>query len=395
MIKNPWLLPDGIEEILPEEAQAVEQLRRKTLDAYQRWGYALVMTPMIEFIDSILGNLGEDLNLKTFKITDQRTGKTMGVRADITPQVARMDALSLATDGVNRLCYAGTVLHTRSDDFANTRSPLQIGCELFGHSGVESDFEIIQLMFETFEQAKIKQLTLDLGHVGIFNILAEQAQLSEADEEQFFDLLQRKAIPEIDAWLNEHNAIQPEYKQYLRDLVDLNGDVSVIEQAKQRFNGVSSDINAHLGKLSILAERIARLYPDVNLNIDLAELHGYHYKTGVVFAAYVLGSGQEIARGGRYDGIGKAFGCDRPATGFSADLKTLLRMGEFTPELNDVIAAPSNDCPKLAAKIEALRASGHNVCVALSSADERELNTFSKLGRQLEKINNEWQITGR
>lgn len=384
MSKNPWLLPDGIEDLLPTEALAVEQLRRNILDAYQSWGYKLVTTPMIEFIDSVVGNLGEDLNLKTFKVTDQHTGKTMGIRADITPQIARLDASLLAQNGINRFCYAGTVLHTRSDQFANTRSPLQVGCELFGHFGDASDFEIIQLMVATFEAAQISNVTLDLGHVGIYKIIAAGVGLCAQQEQQFFELLQRKAVPEIDAWLKT-SSIAAEFKPKLRHLVDLNGSVEVLSTAKELYGAFDSQINVHLDKLAQLVAKIKKQYPHISLNIDLAELHGYHYKNGVVFAAYVPDTGHEIARGGRYDGIGKAFNCQRPATGFSADLKTLLTVGKFEPQLKPQVMAPNDDCPQLRAKINHLRTNGYNVVQTFDGSIKK-----GKLA--LVKIADKWQL---
>jgi len=310
-----WELPAGIEEVLPEQAWAVEALRRRLLDHYRASGYGLVIPPIVEFVDSLLTGTGEDLDLLTFKLTDRLTGRLMGVRADMTPQMARIDAHSLREEGVSRLCYLGSVLRTMPDGFAGSRSPMQVGAELFGHAGVEADIEIVGLMIETLAIAGITAPVIDLGHVGVFAALAKQAGLNETAERELQDMFQRKALPEIDQYLRDQGVPEPS-RRMLSALGRLHGDAAVIAQAREVLVAGGADVAAALDRLERLVAVIARRYPKVRLQVDLTELHGYAYHTGVVFAAYVEGVGHEIARGGRYDEVGKVFGRARPATGF-------------------------------------------------------------------------------
>ncbi|MDH5435659.1 MAG: ATP phosphoribosyltransferase regulatory subunit, partial [Gammaproteobacteria bacterium] len=222
-MKNRWLLPEGIDEILPPQAEQLEVMRRQLLDMYKSWGYELIMPPFVEFLDSLLTGTGNDLDLQTFKLTDQVTGRTMGVRADMTPQAARIDAHSLKREGPVRLCYMGTVLRTRPETQGGTRSPLQIGAELYGHSGVDSDVEVLQLMLETLKVAGVKDVHVDLGHVGIFRGLARQAELNSDQEAAMFDALQRKALPEINVLLAEYG-VASKIQDMFKALVELNGD---------------------------------------------------------------------------------------------------------------------------------------------------------------------------
>ncbi len=365
MDNERWLLPEGVDEMLPPQAWNLESLRSDLLNLYRSWGYELVIPPFIEFLDSLLTGAGSDLDLKTFKLTDQITGRLMGVRADMTPQAARMDAHQLRRDAPTRLCYLGTVLHTRSDGFASSRNPLQIGAELFGHAGVESDLEILCLMMETLERTGIRGIHLDLGHVGIYRGLARQAGLDPAAEQALFDALQRKASPEIHALL-ETLAVPAPVAGMLASLAELNGD-DAIERAKQRLTGADRAVQDALDYLEAVAAMVRERLPGVPLHFDLGELRGYHYQTGVVFAAFVPGRGQEIARGGRYDAIGKMFGRSRPATGFSADLKTLLQIGGQPRCQGDEerIYAPWSDDPVLRQTIEKLRSQGRCVICAL------------------------------
>ena len=359
-----WILPDGIDEVLPPEAGLLERKRRELLDLYHSWGYEFVLPPFVEFLDSLLSATGSDLDLKTFKLTDQLSGRMMGVRADITPQVARIDAHHFHTDAPTRLCYLGTVLHTRSDGFAGTRSPLQIGAELYGHAGVESDVEILRLMLKTLELTGIKNVYLDLGHVGIFRGLARQAGIDETQETALFDALQRKALPEA-AELLKVFGIRSEHAEMLLRLGELNGD-GALEEAAKALQGADVRVQEALNYLRDMAQQVTHWLPEVPVHFDLAELRGYHFHTGVVFAAFVPGSGKEIARGGRYDEIGKRFGRARPATGFSTDLKTLMLLAEPTTEPdNSAVFAPWDASPALQERIEQLRGTGRQVICAL------------------------------
>ncbi len=361
-----WLLPEGIEEALPEQAERLETYRRRLIDLYHTWGYELVMPPFIEYLESLLTGTGRDLDLQTFKLTDQLTGRMMGVRADMTPQVARIDAHRLKREVPARLCYLGTVLHTRPDGFAGSRSPLQLGAELYGHAGIDSDVEIICLMLETLAACGIGSVYMDLGHVGIFRAMTAQAGLGSDQEAQLFDMLQRKALPEIDEYLAALN-LDKEVSAMLGALAELNGSDEVLAEARSTFARANGAVQEALDYLEAVASAVRSHHAKVELHVDLAELRGYHYHTGVVFAAYVPGRGQEIARGGRYDDIGKVFGRARPATGFSADLKTLVVVSaDVLQGKASGIFAPAGEDPALNAKIEELRAAGERVICALA-----------------------------
>ncbi|MDJ0739515.1 MAG: ATP phosphoribosyltransferase regulatory subunit [Gammaproteobacteria bacterium] len=353
-----WLLPEGIDELLPARARSLEALRRTLLDVYTGWGYQLVMTPFIEFLESLLTGTGRDLELQTFKLTDQVSGRQLGVRADITPQAARIDAHRLRHDAPTRLCYIGSVVRTRAEGLSGSRSPLQIGAELYGHAGVASDVEVLCLMLETLRVAGLDDVYLDLGHVGVYRSLASAAGLSADQEAELFDALQRKATAEIDA-LVEGFGVADDMQRMLRALATLNGDEDVLARAREVLAAAPVDVAAAIDYVEAVAAQLRRYLPDVPVHVDLAELRAYHYQTGIVFAAFVPGEGQEVARGGRYDQIGEVFGRARPATGFSADLKTLMRLGSHEPQtLDGAILAPADDDSALQSRIEALRAAG-------------------------------------
>jgi len=368
MNNERWLLPEGIEELLPPQAERLEQLRGELLVLFKSWGYELVIPSLVEYLDSLLTGTGNDLNLQTFKLTDQSNGRMMGVRADITPQVARIDAHRLLDrEGPVRLCYEGTVLHTRGDGLGGSRSFRQIGAELYGHSGVESDAEMVNLMLQTLGLAEVGPVFVDLGHVGIFRALSQTAGLDAEQESLLFDALQRKAVPEIQSLLAALD-IEPKTRQAFEDLVWLNGDSEVIARARKSLGGNSAALKA-VDEIEQVAERVKRQQPDLQLHFDLAELRGFHYHTGVVFAAYQSGQGQAIAQGGRYDDIGEVFGRSRPATGFSTDLRSLIVLGTEKTLSKSGVFTPANDDPALMAKVAELRAAGHRVVCELSGQD--------------------------
>ncbi|MGR8998879.1 MAG: ATP phosphoribosyltransferase regulatory subunit, partial [Gammaproteobacteria bacterium] len=292
--KDSWLLPDGIEEILPEDARHLENLRCKLLELFACWGYDLVIPPFIDFLDSLLTGSGHDLDLQTFKLTDQISGKMLGVRADMTPQVARMDAHHLKHDWPTRLCYAGTILHTRGDPLEKTRSPMQIGAELYGHAGKESDVEVIRLMLEMLAITGLLNVHLDLGHVGIYRALSKQAGLTGIQESELFDVLQRKARPEL-AELLDGYTIDNNLKAMFQKLPELNGGPETINKARAVFLKADEDVNQALADMETIAEKLAARFPSLPISFDLAELRGYHYHTGIVFAAFVPSVGREIA----------------------------------------------------------------------------------------------------
>jgi ATP phosphoribosyltransferase regulatory subunit len=369
MSQERWRLPDGIDEVLPPDAAKLEALRRELLDLYASWGYELVIPPFIDYLDSLLTGTGRDLDLQTFKLTDQLSGRLMGVRADMTPQVARIDAHRLRRRESTRLCYLGTVLHTRSDGFAGTRAPFQIGAEIFGHDGVASDVEVLRLLVTTLTTAGIEDAYVDLGHVGIFRSLARQAGLDHAAELTLFDALQRKAIPEVHEFIDAAGVAAP-VGDMLLALPELNGD-DALDRAVGALARADDAVQSALERLRLVAEEAGRWMPWLSMHFDLAELRGYHYKTGVVFAAFAPGWGMEVGRGGRYDDIGEVFGRSRPAVGFSTDLKGLITLGSGrveapeAPEAPRTIVAPWDNDPALVEAVERLRSSGRTVVYRL------------------------------
>lgn len=360
--KDNWLLPEGIGEVLPEQAAHLENLRRKLLDTFACWGYQLVIPPFVDFLDSLLTGSGHDLDLQTFKLTDQLSGEMLGVRADMTPQVARIDAHHLQHDGPTRLCYAGTVLHAVGDPLEKSRSPMQIGAELYGHAGLESDYEVIRLMLEMLAISGLQNVHLDLGHVAIYRALAEQAGLNQQQESELFDVLQRKARTELVELLAGF-AIDERFQAIFNALPKLNGGREVLDKADAVLAGLpcSGMIGAALADLRGIADKLRRDFPGLSVSFDLAELRGYHYHTGMVFAAFVPALGKEIARGGRYDNIGARFGRARAATGFSADLKVLAAMFEDADSARQIVYAPHGEDADLLEAIRDLRAQGEMV----------------------------------
>lgn len=381
-----WLLPEGVEEVLPPQALKLETLRREILDLYQSWGYELVITPLIEFIDSLLVGSSHDLDIHTFKVTDQLSGRMMGVRADITPQVARIDARNLHREGPVRLCYADSVLHTRPRGLLASRVPIRIGAELFGHAGTACDVELIVLMAQTLRLAGIEQIHVVLGHVGIFRNLMAAAGLSTECEAALFDSLQRKVYSDIDSALDampDSEFSDPALRDMLKALSRLSGDVSVLEQADTVFARAPDSVRQALSELREIADRIGRRLPGVRLGFDLSELRGYQYHTGIVFAAYTPGYGRSVAKGGRYDDIGQVFGRARPASGFDVDLKTLAMLSDREYPERCVILAPDSDDAALLALVASLRADGSTVVTDLGDAPGlmNELSCSSRIVR--------------
>jgi len=388
-VKDRWLLPDGIEEVLPDEALRIETMRGRALDLFSSWGYEHVMPPMIEFLDSLLTGVGWDMDIQTFKLTDQLSGRQMGIRPDMTPQAARIDAHYLKRNDAVRLCYLGAVLRTRPDEFGGSREPLQIGAELFGDSSRASEAEIVSLMIATLELFAIENIHLDLGHVGIFRGLASAAGLDPEQEDILFDAMQRKAGTEIETLLEDWK-IDVKLAEMLGALVNLNGDKTVLEDASKALKNAPKEVKAALASLGELAEAIGKEMPERELFFDLAELSGYGYYTGAVFSAFIPGHGRAIAKGGRYDGIGRAFGRDRPATGFSADLKQLLDLSGIEVTLAPGILAPQELDAAGRKKIAELRARGERVVRLLpgQNVPAPEL----QCDRQLVKEKNEWTV---
>lgn len=379
-----WQLPDGVEEVLPAQAAAVERLRRDLLDLYRSWGYQLVIPPLMEFTESLLIGLGADLDLLTFRMTDQLSGRMLGVRADITPQVARIDAHSLAEDGVTRLCYAGSTLHTRPKSPFASRSPIQLGAELYGDNSLAADVEVIRLMLATLDAAGMGEITLDLGHVGVYKAVLESAELTTEQEETVFDALQRKSLPDLQLALE---GVSEESAALITGLLDLHGDEAVLAAARELFADDAQDALAAVDALQEVAADVRRQRPEMPIYFDLAELRGYHYHTGIVFAAYVPGHGQALANGGRYNDVGKVYGRARPATGFATDLKALMALLPADAGAQPgAISMPDADDPALDAKARELRAAGEVVINCLSS------NPDPRCDREIVEQDGDWIV---
>lgn len=376
-----WLLPEYIEDILPNEASRIESMRRLMLDLFRSHGYQLIFPPMLEYLESLITGVGHDLDLATFKVVDQMTGRLMGVRADITPQAARIDAHMLSRQGVTRLCYAGDVLRTNPDGLARTRQPMQIGAEIYGHAGVESDIEIQSLMIKSLQALGIHRIQIDFNHVGIFNVLSEG--LSEDIKEALYGALRRKDKGEV---IELTRDLSSEKQSALLKLIELNGDLTVLTSAMQMLPQ-DSFIQQCLNDLLKVGQSLTRL--GVGVGVDLAELRGYHYHSGMVFAAYADGYAGPLALGGRYDEVGQVFGRARPATGFSIDLRGLLSTIPAA-SLPQAILAPYLDDADLAKKIEMLRAQGEVVIIELPGHEGHR----AELGcdRQLNKQEAGWVV---
>ncbi|EEO26962.1 ATP phosphoribosyltransferase regulatory subunit [Oxalobacter paraformigenes] len=354
-----WLLPEFIADVLPSEARKMEDLRRKILDEFRSYGYELVIPPMLEYLESLLTGVGQDTEIYTFKLIDQLSGRTMGIRADMTTQVARIDAHLLNRNTVTRLCYAGSILHTRPSGLQATREPLQIGAEIFGYPGIEADAEIQSLALASLKAAGISGVCLDLSHVGVLKALIASDPLAQIFEAQLFDLLETKDMPGL---IELTKGFHEDTRTALLALPSMYGDVEILKEAKKILPDTEGIAKA-LAELEYLAGQAEC----DRVTIDLADMHGYHYHSGVMFAAYVPGLPNAIARGGRYDHVAEAFGRSRPATGFSMDLRELARVLPAA-EKRHVILAPWSDDEKLCRKIGELRQSGEIVVYELPNS---------------------------
>ena len=363
-----WLLPDGVEDILPHKAARVELMRRKLLDLFASWGFELIIPPLIEYTESLSVGLGQDIDLLTFKVTDQLSGRSMGIRADMTPQSARIDAHSLNRQGLSRLCYAGHVLHAKPKSAMATRSPIQAGVELYGEESTDADIEVISLMLAAMRESRLPALHIDLGHVGIFRGIAAAAGLSQVQERELFDLLQAKAVTDIGIWLKD-NQVESKYASMLAALPQLAGDQSVLEQARVVLAAAPAQVLADLDTLASVSSAVQVRYPEANLYFDLGELRGYHYHTGVVFAAFAPGYGAAIANGGRYDKMGEEFGSSRAATGFSIDITALERLVPEAESSPGAIFAPASEDSNQWQQIVALREKGETVVCGFAGQD--------------------------
>ena len=373
-----WLLPDGVEEVLPADAGKLELIRRDLLDLYRSWGYQFVITPLIEYLDSLLVGSSHDLDLQTFKITDQLSGRMMGIRADITPQVARIDAHCLDKEGPVRLCYSDNVLHTKPRGIVTSRVPIKIGAELYGHSSSNCDVEMICLMYESLNMLEINDIHIVLGHVGIFRKLVQEANLEKTQEQDLFESVQRKAFDEVDDKIRRFVSDR-KIVDMISSLIRLSGDESTLTTALKQFSKAPRSVRAELEELESVTKKLKERLPKMNLCFDLCELRGYQYHTGIVFAAYSPDYGRAISKGGRYDHIGEVFGRARPASGFDSDLKVLAKLSSKTFEEKKGIIAPDILDQRLQVFVDKLRANGE---IVINNLDKGTLE-----GKTLEELN--------
>jgi ATP phosphoribosyltransferase regulatory subunit len=386
---NRWLLPENIADILPSEARKIEDLRRILLDRFQAYGYELVMPPMLEYLDSLLTGSGQDLNLKTFKLVDQISGRTLGLRADMTPQVARIDAHLLNRQGVTRLCYAGSILHTRAAAGSSSREQLQLGAEIYGHAGWEADLEIQALLNDVLNLSQVGQVTLDMSHAGLLTAILGDFSPKPDSLDALYSALQTKDLPGLNQVLLDWPAT---VKSAVLALANLSGSPKkVLDQARQNLPKTAA-VKAALDELERLCAAVADLSNSPQLNLDLSDLKGYQYHSGVMFAAYVEGLPVAIARGGRYDMVGKAFGRSRPATGFSLDIMTLARISKKDSRKTAILAPWSNDST-LSQEIAQLRAQGQ-VVIQLLPGHEQDGDEFH-CDRELVNQKGAWVIKTR
>ena len=382
---NRWLLPEDIADVLPAQARKVETLRRAILDLYQTYGYELVAPPILEFLDSLLTGTGSDLNLQTFKLVDQLSGRTLGLRADMTPQVARIDAHLLNRKGVTRLCYAGSVAHARTPVGSSAREELQLGAEIYGCATWEADFEAITLLLKTLSIAGVDQVYLDLSHAGILSgVLADQ-NLDKETIEIVYGLLQTKDRSGLAKWAT---CLPAKTTEALMALTELNGPCAEVLAKAKKVLPKHVAIDQALADLERLVAAVSSS-KGLELSIDLADLRGYQYHSGVMFAAYVEKLPQPIARGGRYDHVGQAFGRSRPATGFSLDLLTLSSLSPLKVR-KLAIAAPWLEDASLSKAIAALRDSGE-VVIQVMAGEKVEAAEY-ECDRELVKQSNSWEV---
>lgn len=366
MAQNTWMLPEGIDEAGPEQAFEIEALRRSSLDRMASWGYQLIMPPMAEFTDSLLTGVGADLDLQTLKVTDQLSGRLLGIRADMTPQAARLDART--GQGVNRLCYCGSTLQARPEKPGDSRAPIQIGAELFGHGSLAADLEVIRLLLALMEPLDTPQMTLDVGHVALF-----AAVMAQVPAEQTREVEQALATKDI-SLLTQMQLPEPVQSQAMA-LIQFQGSVDCLDSLQAAF--------PNLAEVFDDCRAVAQAVP-AQVHFDFAEGRGAHYHTGLVFSLYAKDQASALARGGRYDAVGADFGSARSATGFSADLRL---WQQYQPQQTrpQPIAAPADDDPALAAEVARLRGLGEIIMTDLAE-------DAAPCTRRLIKQNHQWTI---
>ncbi len=377
-----WALPENIEDVLPAEAGKLERMRRTALDLFAAHGYELVVPPLLEYVESLLSGVGRDMDLATFRLVDQLSGRMMGLRADTTPQVARIDAHVLNRKGVTRLCYAGSVLHTRPSSLGKSRQPFQVGAELYGFAALDADIEIQQLMLDTLAALGITTTKLDIGHSEIFRALVDDAKVSASDRESLFAAVTAKDVPMLQTFVNRHGAGLSGLAALPMLYGDTGNNNDVIDRARQMLPK-----NDRVGKALDDLERVSKRFSgrETAVSIDLSELGGFNYESGIAFAAYADGASAAVGRGGRYDDVGRVFGRARPATGFSMDLKALLPLVTDRAPAVSAILAPANPDQAADIMVQALRVGGEVVITRLGKD-----NAGCK--REIRMIDGQWQV---
>jgi ATP phosphoribosyltransferase regulatory subunit len=359
-----WLLPESLADVLPAEARRIEELRRELLDLYRTYGFELVAPPLVEYIDSLLSGTGSDLDLRTCKLVDQLSGRTLGVRADMTPQVTRIDAHLLNRAGVTRLCYCGNVLHARPSDLLSSRELLQIGAEIYGHAGFEADLEIIQLVLETVAIAGVRNPRLDLNHPGVLRAVLKSDPAAAELAQDAIRLMRDKDVPGLGELAARAPGIRPETLKALQLLPTLYGGQDVLKIARRdlpALPGIAEALDA--------LQAVVDAMPNVSFSVDLADVGGYAYHSGVKFALYAEGWHDALVSGGRYDDVSHAFGRSRPATGFSLDLRKLAA-GLPPAERARAVRAPWGQAPALTEAVRRLRRSGEIVVQVLPGHEQ-------------------------
>ena len=379
---SAWVLPDHIADVLPSEARHIEEIRRDLLDMARCYGYELVMPPLLEHLESLLSGTGEALDLQTFKLVDQLSGRMMGLRADSTPQVARIDAHLLNRAGVTRLCYCGPVLHTRPSGTNATREPLQFGAEIYGHGGLEADLEILTLALDSLKAAQVGSISVDMADAGIVHTVLKDAGLTSTELANVHSALAAKDASELQTLTRHLPAVTA---KALQDLVQLYGDASVLAEARKVLPDLPG-IQRGLDHLQWLSSHI----DDAKVTFDLADLRGYAYYSGVQFSVYAPGASDALARGGRYDEVGSVFGRKRPAVGFSLDIKAVVGAAAVRP-LRAAIRAPWGEAPALRSAIAGLRRQGETV-VCVLPGHESEVDEF-QCDRELVQAAGQWVVT--
>ncbi len=382
---SAWLLPEHIADVLPVQARRIESLRRTLLDCAHGYGYELIIPPLLEHLDALLTGTGRELDLKTFKLVDQLSGRMLGVRADTTPQAARIDAHLLNREGVTRLCYCGPVLHTRPSGFDASREPLQFGAELFGHAGLEADLEVMELALDALQAAGIRDIVIDLADARVLRGVLAGVPL---DASALQDVVAASSDKDAAALAELGAALPDEARRALVALLRLYGGAGVLQSARETLPARAL-VHAALDELGWLACHLGTAYPDLRIGFDLSDMSGYAYYSGPRFAIYAAGFSDALARGGRYDEVGAVFGRNRPAVGFSLDVKALAEVAPAMPA-GTAIRAPWGEEPELRVAVRQLRQAGETV-LAVLPGHEPESQAF-ECDRELVRVADRWVL---